>query len=510
MSGETNERRVAVYRDYGPDRVGFFFGLTGVQVVVIVAAFVPVLAAINGQRWLLAAELAGIGLLIVALVTVPVRGRSATGWLMASARFALGKAFGWTSWRSKAARGVADDLAKADLPGVLAGLEIHDGPPQGTSQQRIALIQDHVARTWSVTASVVHPGVGLADAATRDAYGRGLAELLDVAARTELIDELLFLVRTVPDDGAEREQWIAHHRRPDGPTLSRQVNDDLATMLTRAAVRTEVFVTIVVPEARLSKQAREFGGGLDGRARVLYALAGEVGDMLRGAIGATDVAWLTSPQLAVAVRTGFAPGDRAGIVDALAAAEADPAVNVDVPWAMAGPSGADPTLRHYSHDAWNSISATVRLPDRGACLGALAPVLTPSERGERRSFLVAYPLLSAGRAERQTASGEWSADMAEGLRAKAGVRARARDRGNAVRAHNLDTKLASGHTLTRPYAIATVTVPKTMRIAQFGRLLDASIRRAGFAPLRLDLAQDAAFAAATLPLGVGLKGRTDR
>ena len=177
---------------------------------------------------------------------------------------------------------------------------------------------------------------------------------------------------------------------------------------------------------------------------------------------------------------------------------------------MAGPSGADATMRHYSHDAWNSISATVRLPDRGACLGALAPVLTPSERGERRSFLVAYPLLSAGRAERQTASGEWSADMAEGLRAKAGVRARARDRGNAVRAHNLDTKLASGHTLTRPYAIATVTVPKTMRIAQFGRLLDASIRRAGFAPLRLDLAQDAAFAAATLPLGVGLKGRTDR
>lgn len=507
---ETTERRVAVYRDYGPDRVGFFFGLTGWQLVVIVAAFLPVLAAINGQRWLLAGELTGIGVLIVALVTIPVRGRSATGWLNASLRFAVGKAFGWTTWRSKAATGLADDLTKADLPGVLAGLAIHDGPPTGPTQHRIALIQDHAARTWAITAAITHPGVGLADAATRDAYGRGLAELLDVAARTDLISDVMFLVRTVPDDGAEREQWITRHRRPDGPALSRRVNDDLAIMLSTAAVRTETFVTIVIPEQRLARQAREFGGGLDGRARVLYALASEMGDMLRGAIGATDVTWLTSPQLALAVRTGFAPGDRAGIIDALAAHTTDPTVNADVPWAMAGPSGADPALRHHSHDAWNSISATIKLPDRGACLGALAPILTPAERGERRSVLVAYPLLTSGRAERQTASGEWSADMAEGLRAKAGIRARARDRTNTARAHNLDAKLASGHTLTRPYAIATVTVPKTMRIAQYGRLLDASIRRAGYAPLRLDLAQDTAFAAGTLPVGIGLTRRADR
>jgi hypothetical protein len=107
--------------------------------------------------------------------------------------------------------------------------------------------------------------------------------------------------------------------------------------------------------------------------------------MLRGGMGMTDVTWLTSPQLALAVRTGFAPADRAGIIDALAAHQTDPAVCTEVPWAMAGPSGADTTMRHYSHDAWNSISSTIKLPDRGACLDALAPVLTPSEPGERRS-----------------------------------------------------------------------------------------------------------------------------
>ena len=49
-----------------------------------------------------------------------------------------------------------------------------------------------------------------------------------------------------------------------------------------------------------------------------------------------------------------------------------------------------------------------------------------------------------------------------------------------------------------------MTVPKTMRIAEFGRRLDASIRRAGYAPLRLDASQDSAFAVTAVPLGVSL------
>ena len=58
--------------------------------------------------------------------------------------------------------------------------------------------------------------------------------------------------------------------------------------------------------------------------------------------------------------------------------------------------------------------------------------------------------------------------------------------------------------MIRPYAIATVTVPKTLRVAEYGRRLDSSIRRAGFASMRLDLVQDAAFCASSIPLGVSL------
>src|SRR3546814_9140208 len=138
-------------------------------------------------------------------------------------------------------------------------------------------------------------------------------------------------------------------------------------------------------------------------------------------MGMTTVLWLTSPERALACRTGFAPGDRAGIGEALSLREKDPSVNADVPWSMAGPSGADATVRHYSHDAWNSVSATIKLPTRGVAMGALAPILTPSEFGERRSFVVAYPIVSQSKPARQSGNAEGAAVLADGRARKSGV-----------------------------------------------------------------------------------------
>ncbi len=176
---------------------------------------------------------------------------------------------------------VVTELVVRQVVGNVAATEIERALPSAVSAEVTATttgscvlcevvvgVQDHGLRTWAMTAAIRHPGVGMAEGDRRDQYGRGLTELLDVAARASLISDIVFLVRTVPDDGAERQQWIATHRRPDGPELARRMNDELATALTRAAVRTEAFVSFVVPETRIAKQAREFGGGLEGRTRV--------------------------------------------------------------------------------------------------------------------------------------------------------------------------------------------------------------------------------------------------
>lgn len=495
---------MTIYSDYSRARIGWFFGLSGWQLATVSLTVLPAAVAASRQAWTQAGTFLLLWALLAAVTITPVRGRSAINWLTSSVRFAIGGLAGWTRFRARAARGRAVSLDQVDLPGVVQGLEIHEGPPNGHTYKRIALIQNHATRTWALTASLVHPGLGLREAEDRTQYGIGLSELLDVATRTELVDEVILLVRTVPEDGAERAQWIKRHRRTDGPMVARQVNDDVQASLTLAAVRTEAFVTLVIPESRLVKSAKEAGGGLNGRARVLYNLAAEMEAQMRGGMGASAVEWLSSPELAVACRTGFAPGDRASIIEAIAAREGDAGVNADVPWAMAGPSGADPAPRHYSHDAWNSVSATLKLPIKGAAMGALAPVLNAREEGERRSFMVCYPVVPASRADRSSATSEWAADLGEELRVRAKVKQRTKSKDETEKVRRIESKLARGNSLTEPYAVATVTVPKTVRAAEAGRRLDTAIRRAGFAPLRLDLAQDVAFAASTVPLGASL------
>src|SRR3954452_1833272 len=103
-----------------------------------------------------------------------------------------------------------------------------------------------------------------------------------------------------------------------------------------------------------------------------------------------------------------------------------------------------------------------------------------------------------------------SATTGNELRPRMGFRQRARQRRDTERIGTADEKLAAGRALVRPAVAACVTLPASWRVAEQGSRLDASIRAAGFVPLRLDLAQDSGFAAAAIPLGVGLPDRRGR
>ena len=276
---------MTTYADYQRDRIGWFFGLSGGQLMFLALASLPAFWAISRGAWFSAFLFALVWLFLLAITVIPVRGRSATGWVFASTMYAVGGLLGWTSFRAKATQGRAEDLDTPDLPGVLQGIQIHDGPPHGSQLQRVAIIQDHATKTWAVTASIVHPGIGMKDTEERSRYGEALAGLLDVAGRTEKVDEILFMVRTVPEDGAERDLWVNKHRRANAPELSEVVNSDLAHGLTQASVRTEQFVTIVVPETRIARSAKESGGGFEGRCRELYLLMAEIEAQLRGPDG---------------------------------------------------------------------------------------------------------------------------------------------------------------------------------------------------------------------------------
>jgi hypothetical protein len=315
-------------------------------------------------------------------------------------------------------------------------------------------------------------------------------------------------IRTLPDDGAERTAWQQAQLRRTAPALALAVDAELAAAMTSAGVRHEAFVTVVVPERRIARAAKEAGGGVDGRARVLYGVMGEIEARLVGPVGCTSVTWLDSPGLAAAIRTGFAPGDRAGLMAAELAASGDPRVAAALPMAAAGPTVTpQPERRHYVHDAWHSATCTVLLPDKGAVMGALAPVLTPTTAGERRCATVFFEPINSAKADRLVGNESMSSELATEIRRRGGFKVRASHRRDAARVEGQDVRLAEGNALVRVGIAAAVTVPGTWSITDYGRRLEASITGSGFKPLRLDLAQDSGFAAACIPLGIGLPRR---
>ena len=195
------------YHDYNRDRIGWFFGLSGWQLAVLAAdraAGVPLSAA---RRLVGGAAVhprlgAGhdhhrgpgpgpLGHRLVPRLRV-VRGRRAD-------RLDPVAQPGHRAGR------VAEP-AEADLPGVLQGVEVHDGPPHGPALTRVAIIQNHATKTWAVTAMVVHPGIGMRDGDERTRQGQGLTELLDLAVADR-----------ADRRGAVRGPHRARRRRRTGP-----------------------------------------------------------------------------------------------------------------------------------------------------------------------------------------------------------------------------------------------------------------------------------------------------
>lgn len=493
------------------DRHGWFLGLTGLQLVLLLAAATPAWLAMAVGRWATLLVLVPGWIVSAALITVPVRGWSAAQWAGVLARQAVGTATGWATWRSAAASGAVDDPDHADLPGILTGIRLYDGPPLPGRLDRPALIQDLSSRTWAATARLTHPGIGMAGQVDRDQMAAGLAELLEAASTGGQIHHLALQVRTVPEDAADRDEWVSRHRRADEPPLSAQLHDTLDQTLIGAALRTEAFLTVVVDEHTLARDARRAGRlaghGVAGRARVLHCLLGEVEARLLGGIGCTAVRWLDAPGLAAAVRLGFEPGDATALANAALAHRRHRAVAAGVPAAAAGPTLATPTPRRYDHGEWTSVSATILLPRKGAVLGALARTLVPSTVGERRALTVFYRPIGHTQADRRTGRDEMSAAMSAELRRRVGRIERAGERRATQRVHETDEKLQRGRALVQVTAAASVTVPRDDDTHDHGRRLDADIRLCGFVPLLLDGCHDAGFAAATIPLGVGLPTR---
>src|SRR4051794_2039389 len=121
------------------NRQGWLFGLSGPQFFMVMAAGFPTWMAMAIGKWITLLGLIPLWGLVGLLICLPIRGWSAFQWIGVLFRHFAGAAFGWSRFQSKAAAGDLDmgegetdedagDAGEADLPGTLAGIQIHDGP----------------------------------------------------------------------------------------------------------------------------------------------------------------------------------------------------------------------------------------------------------------------------------------------------------------------------------------------------------------------------------------------
>ena len=276
------------------------------------------------------------------------------------------------------------------------------------------------------------------------------------------------------------------------------------------AVRQELFVTIAVAEQRIRRAAKEAGGGPAGRARVLARHLAEAEQHLRG-IGASDVTWLSTQDLAAAIRTGYNPAAAVSLERARQESARGRSTVTGPPLGAAGPVNAPaPNPRSYRHDSYTTISYAVLLPELPTRVGSLTRMLAVTTPGERRTLTLHYEPIPPQRAGRQVEHDMWAAEISQDLRAKRGFRISRRERRRAVETAVHEAQLAAGHTMVRVAGAASITVAADLDVEDHAASFEASARACGYSLLRLDLAQDTGFVAAALPLGVGLTAKENR
>lgn len=479
------------------ERAGWILGLTPAQAISCVLLAAPVLLAFSAGLWQRALLLAVTNTLIAALIIIPVRGRSAARWLTDLVGHQVGAATGWSAWQSQAAAGISGPPDEPDLPGVLTRVGFHDGPPFRT-QGRACLIHDTADGRWGATGALTHSGVGMLSEADCDRLATRLGNLLVSIGHRDVIDRISLLVRTVPDDGTEHAVWTNAHRTPNPPSLAVQATAELDATVGAVAVRHELFLTVSGTEAALRRPAAAAGGGIIGRACALYRAMDGIDDAVRS-LGVTGLRWLSSPGLATALRGGYNPA-------ATAALHREALTNGEdgLPIGLAGPSHAPiPAARSYTHDGFTTVSYSVLMPEAGTVFGSLAPLLAIKTPGERRSLAIHYEVLGAGRSARAVQANRFHAATVTDYKARKGFTTSAMDERVAGGARAQEHAVAAGHAIVRYAAVCAVTVPHAWNVEDHAARLehDAAGR---FRLLRLELAQDAAFVAACLPLGIGL------
>ncbi|MFX4293620.1 SCO6880 family protein [Streptomyces bohaiensis] len=394
-----------------------------------------------------------------------------------------------------------------DLPGALARLRILPAPDGRAG--KIGVVHNPATNTYTGIMQVSHGGLALVDTELRnrrvDAWG-GVLRAMCVEGGP--IVRVAVHQRCMPDDGAALDTWTAQHIAPDAPPAAVAALTELMAGAGPSATTRETYVAITIAASRVRQDVRGAGGGQVGAAAVLVREMASTEELLAGA-GLMVTNRLAPREVAGVIRSAYDPEEHVVAASRRAAAALTDWTGGQpgVPPELAGPAAAEAGWGSYRHDG--AVSVTYHVTDLPR-LDVLATVLQPLMRPRataRRCMTLTYEPLPPRRAKKELSRERTKRSSARTLRAKTGRVSSVDEEREDQRAVEQDVARADGQGVARMTMLCAVTVTDPAELDRACSDLQADGAKAALTLRRAWGAQDDAFAAAALPLALGLPDR---
>jgi hypothetical protein len=504
----STDSQAATYSGWQSERSGFMGNLSGPGFLLMTAAAVVALVPVYAHSWSSALVCLPVAAVLLALAYGRVMGLSAEQWVVLAIRHQIAVA----SQRNLFYSGLYAPYDKhgeqpMDLPGVLARLRILDAP-DGLGGQ-VGIVHNPVDGTYTLIARVTFPGLALVDTDRQNGRVEAWAAFLRGQCKEDgAITRIQVHQRSLPDDGAALRSWTQRHTSPDAPQVAVQALADLMESAGPAATIRETYLSVTLSSSRARLAVKGAGGGQVGAAAVLVREFNAMSSTLSSA-GLQIVELLNPRKVAQVIRTAYDPEAQLMLAARNAAAE-NPAWTGAAPGvdpALAGPAAAETSWGHYQHDGAYTVCYQVRgWPRSDVYATFLQPLLRPRSNA-RRSLSLVYEPVGPGKARQELARERTKRDTTRMVRSKTGRSESEDERLESATARAQDVARASGHGVVRMVGLIAVTVTSLEELETACAELQADASDAGLELRRAWGAQDEAFAAAALPLGMGLPAR---
>jgi hypothetical protein len=379
----TDERATLTYGNWRRPQSPGIAGMGLLGTGILIAGMVVVIILLT-----FSIVLAGIGILVVAVVMAPLlvkdrHGRNGVQRLTARAAWAQGRTRGWRIYRSgpigRAKSG------RFQIPALGAGITAVDA--EDAFNRPFVLLHHPSTGHVSTVIETSPDGNALVDEAQVDQWvahwGGWLASL---GQETNLVGASV-TIETAPDSGSRLEREVNTHIVDGAPALARQVMGEIVRDYPSASA--SITCRIALTWSRQSA----FGAT---RRRSLDEMAIEIGNRLPGltqplsAAGGGAAVPMTTASLAAAIRVAYDPSVHS-LVE-----EAGPQ-NAGIPWEDAGPTAAQEAADHYWHDGATSVTWAMSVAPRGLVFSnVLAKLLAPHRDITRKRVTLLYRPHDAG------------------------------------------------------------------------------------------------------------------